>query len=90
MAKTELFNTYKIPTYAICALEYGDYSGLEDKDIENIEEFTAMLGQQCPLGYLLDWDRETLCSPYFTSAPAFGLPVDVADCKVYRILSENI
>lgn len=86
MAKTELLDTYKIPTYAICALEYGDYSGLKDKDIANIEEFTAMLGQQCPFGYLLDWDKKTLESPYFTSAPAFGLPMDVTDCKVYRIL----
>jgi hypothetical protein len=89
MAKTELFNTYKIPTYAICALEYGDYSDLEDKDIENIEKFKGTLNKACPLGYILDWDQETLNSPYFTSVPEFGLPMDVTDCKVYRIMPEN-
>lgn len=30
----------KIPEWAVCAIEYGDYSDLSDSEIEIIEEFT--------------------------------------------------
>lgn len=30
---------YKIPKYAICAIENGDFSGLDEEDIDNINEF---------------------------------------------------
>lgn len=90
MAKFEEFSVYKIPTYAIYALEYWDYDGLEYDDIKNIKKFLEMLDQQCPLGYLLEWDKETLDSPYFTSTPEFGLPTSVTDCKVYRVVYENV
>lgn len=89
MAKIELLDTYKIPTYAICALEYGDYSGLNDEDIDNINKFQEMLGKKCPLGYILDWDRKMLDSPCFTLDPVFGLPADVTYCKVHRIMPDN-
>lgn len=28
---------YKIPKYAICAIENGDFSGLDEEDIDNIK-----------------------------------------------------
>ena len=70
----------KIPVWAISALIYGDYSGLEDEDIALIE----------------NWINETrydvVCPPeqedyYFTSRPAFGLACDVYDCEclIYEI-----
>ena len=34
---------YRIPTWAICPLEYGDYSGLDDDDIAAIEKFVETL-----------------------------------------------
>lgn len=65
----------KIPSWAICALVNGDYSGLGDEDIKIVEK----------------WIKETcydvVCPPseddcyYFTSSPAFGLACDVYDCK---------
>ncbi len=39
------FDTYefKIPTWAVCPLEYGDYSGLTDEDISDLESFIESL-----------------------------------------------
>ena len=73
---------YKIPTYAVTYLEYGDSSGLEDEDIANTEEWLTWLGED---KLFFDWsngkgqDNE----PYFTGSPAFGLPMDCIDCKIF-------
>lgn len=42
---------YKIPKYAITAIEYGDFSGLYDEDIDNINEFLEYL---FPNGFVVD------------------------------------
>lgn len=75
-----LIDTYKIPTYAVCALEYGDDSGLEDEDIANIDEWLVWLGED---NLFFDWSNGIDNEPSFTSNPAFGLPMDCIDCKVY-------
>lgn len=34
---------YKIPVWAICALEYGDFTGLDDNDEKAVNEFIESL-----------------------------------------------
>lgn len=65
----------KIPAWAISAIIYSDYTGLNEEDIELLERW---LGTN-------DYDdiyppREE-DEPYFSSHPAFGLACDVYDCK---------
>lgn len=73
---------YKIPTYAINAVEYGDFSGLDDEDIDNINEFLEYL---FPNGFVVDWHiDETEGEPYFTRYPAFGMPTEVVDADFYE------
>jgi hypothetical protein len=41
------YNTYTIGSHFVCALEYGDYSGLTDEEENELENFIASL----PRGY---------------------------------------
>lgn len=77
---------FQIPSYAVCAIEYGDYSGVDEEDIDNIKKFLDMVYQMCPKGCTFDWDKETLDSPYFCSRPEFGLACDVVELKIYKNL----
>jgi hypothetical protein len=54
---------YKIPTWAVIALEYGDYSGLEDDDIAAIESFVSELPRN-PSGSvgIFSWPDESYFS----------------------------
>lgn len=73
---------YKIPQYAICAIEYGDFSGLDEEDIDNINEF---LDDEFPNGFVVDWHiNEPDGEPYFTSCPAFGMAAEVVDADFYE------
>ena len=73
---------YKIPQYAICAIEYGDFSGLDEEDIDNINEF---LEDEFPNGFVADWhSNETDGEPYFCSYPEFGLAAMVVDADFYE------
>lgn len=73
---------YKIPQYAICAIEYGDFSGLDEEDIDNINEF---LEDEFPNGFVADWHiNEPDGEPYFTRYPAFGMPTEVVDADFYE------
>lgn len=84
-------NNFDIPTYAVTALEYGDYSGLEQDDIDNLEEWLRLEFD----GYtnlVFDWtngidEAETgdVNESSFCSSPAFGLAMDCIDCAVYGI-----
>ena len=89
----ELLGLYKIPTYAVTALEYGDYSGMEQEDIENLEEWLSLekLGN-----VFFDWDNgineeETneVNEAYFTSNPAFGQAMDCIDCAIYQLPKQS-
>lgn len=73
---------YKIPQYAICAIEYGDFSGLDDEDIDNINEFLECL---FPNGFVVDChSNEPEGEPYFTRCPDFGMSTEVVDADFYE------
>lgn len=73
---------YEIPeSHAIN--EYNRYLELSDKDIKNIDEFVADLHEVMPDGFTIDWDVESVGSPYFDPHPAFGLAVDCVRLRVY-------
>lgn len=78
----KLIGTYKIPEYAICAIEYGDYSGISDEDEQEIKNF---LIREFPTGYVVDWHtNEPEHEPYFSPVPEFGLPTNVVDADFYK------
>ena len=70
--------TYKIPEYAVCAIEYGDFTGVSDEDEKDIKDF---LSKEFPNGYVADWQTD---EPYFTSCPAFGQATTVIDAEFYE------
>ena len=80
---------FKIPTYAVTALEYGDSSALETLDVDNINDWLELEFSGCS-GLVFDWsngkgratDDGDPNEAYFTSDPAFGLPMDCIDCLV--------
>jgi hypothetical protein len=65
---------YQFPSYALCALFNGDFSGLEEKDIKHIEKFM----KDNEHIDVFD-DKEPDQEPYFTPYPEFGLACDVVD-----------
>ena len=54
--------TYKIPEWAVCALFYGDYSGLSDEDAANLDKFLQTVEGEGH--WNLDNDAEPYCSSY--------------------------
>ena len=48
------YNNFLIPEWAICPLEYGDMSGLSERDISDLERFRATL----PAGAVLIYRDE--------------------------------
>ena len=72
---------YTFPAYALSALINGDYSGLEEGDEKNLNEFLKREH------YVDDWDikRNDAGEPehygdtYFSSCPEFGLACDCVD-----------
>lgn len=77
----ERIGTYSIPTYAICAIEYGDFSGVNDEDEKIIKEF---LESEFHNGFVADWHtNEPDGEPYFSRFPAFGLACEVVDADFY-------
>ena len=72
--------TFKIPTYAVCYIEYGDAEGLDDNDINLIENFVRT---NFPKGYAADWSN--LDHPYFSTHPEFGKATDVVDADFYHL-----
>ncbi len=63
--------------------EQNRYLELNDEDIKNIDEFVANLHKAMPDGFTIDWDVESVGSPYFDIHPAFGLAVDCVKLRVY-------
>lgn len=81
MNKLTFTDYYQIPTWAICALVYGDDSGLSKEDIQDIENF---LKSEHLEDYSLDVPEDIDSEKYFTSYPAFGLASDVVDCRFFK------
>lgn len=75
----KLIDTYQIPTYAICAIVNGDYSGLNDDDERVINEW---LNTHFPNGFIADFDKG-IENPYFSYYPAFGGGSEVIDVDFY-------
>ena len=72
----DLYNSEEvesIPMWALPALVNGDFTGLTDEEVEQVEEWLEESGytEVCPP------DED---SPYFSLAPAFGLACEVCDC----------
>lgn len=71
------FNTFSIPSWAVCAIEYGDYSGLSDDEIRQIEDFF----EDFPCDkFTIQWGEDE----YFSNSPAFGLPCTCIDAEFYE------
>lgn len=79
----ETLTTEKIPTWAICYLEYGDPTGLTDEDIEQVDEF---ISDNFPHGFVMEIvaDEDQCVTPYFASRPAFGGGCEVYDVNFYE------
>ena len=77
-----LLDYYDVPeSHAIN--EQNRYLELNDEDIKNIDEFVADLHKAMPDGFTIDWDMESVGSPYFDPHPAFGLAMDCVKLRVY-------
>ena len=63
---------YTFPSYAICALMYGDTSGMDNDDEK---AFNAFLEREKGIDVWQIKEDE----PYFSSNPEFGLPCDCVD-----------
>jgi len=74
----ELIATVELPSYAICPIVNGDFSGLEDnkEDIENIEEF---IKEYAGCTFDVTDERTEFCT-----RPAFGLPTDTVLVRIYK------
>ena len=75
----QLIGTYKIPTFAICAIEYNDYSGLNDDDEKVIKDFLS----QFKNGFVADWSKN-IDDPYFCTLPDMDFkPCECVDVDFY-------
>ena len=85
----ETLDYYNIPeSHAIN--EYNRNLELNDEDIKNIDEFIANLNKMMPQGFTIDWDEESVGSPYFDSYPAFGKAMDCVKLRVYPKNQEDV
>ena len=60
--RTEIYN-YIVPNWAICALEYGDLSGLNDDEVIALDNFSAELNKIPCKHYHISWSDD---EPYFS------------------------
>ena len=82
----EEINTYDIPTYAVTYLEYGDSSGIEQDDIDNIDEWlTRELNGFESL--VFEWNHEN--NESFVHTPEFGLACQVIECTIWGHKTED-
>ena len=78
----DFLDYYEVPeSHAIN--EYNRYLELNDEEIKNIDEFVANLNKIMPQGFTIDWDEESIGSPYFEPYPAFGKAMDCVKLRVY-------
>lgn len=66
--------TEAVPTWALCYIVNGDATGLEEDEINMIDNWM----RKARIEIVSPRDED----PYFTHYPAFGLPTDVMDCDV--------
>ena len=72
----EYIATENIPTWAMCYIEYGSSDTLTDEEVKMIDEFLDSYG----FPIIIEYGEEE----FFTSCPAFGLPCDCVEGKIYK------
>lgn len=77
--KIELWDEALIPVWAIPAIEYGDYSGLDDDDEAAVRAYVAKL----PAGAVIEYDGR----PGFSWKNDITGPIgdDVEEAKIYTV-----
>lgn len=56
---------------------------LDEHHVLKIQKFVDGLKEDMPNGFTIDWDVESVYSPYFTQYPAFGAPTTCVRLRVY-------
>ena len=79
----EHIDSFSIPEWSVCALEYGDFSGLTYDEINQINTFATDYPQD---KYLWHWERTF----HFSNSPAFGLPCECVDVLIYERAKETL
>lgn len=77
----------RIPSWSLCYITYGDQTGLNDDDVQQVNDFYERYrksGKEIQGIYPVHDESENFES-YFSSSPAFGLASDVVDCDVVYI-----
>ena len=73
---------YEVPeSHAINMLNL--HTSLNDEEIHNIDSFLTDLYRSMPSGFTIDWDVESIGSPYIEPFPAFGKAVECVKLRVY-------
>lgn len=80
--------TERIPAWALCYIEYGDASGLQDSEVEMILDFyEAYRKGGMEIKHISPVvDENGNLEEYFSHSPAFGLPCSVVDCAVSYVI----
>ena len=72
-------DTVNFPSYALSALIDGDYSGLEETDIKELEDWQASLPPFLTFEVIDE-------NSFFTSRPCFGLACDCVELSIWQSL----
>jgi hypothetical protein len=76
----EYINTYTLPEWAVCALEYDDFSGLTEDDAELIARFQTELEKDFPDGFEIKWGENVgFCRDHDLG----GLAADCVEAHIY-------
>ena len=74
----EHYGTVMICPVYVCAIEYGDYSGLNDSEERQVNDWI----RRQPVHAVFDWGG-AVNEPRFTQDAITGLMGDCIKCKVY-------
>lgn len=80
---------YEVPE-STAINNHNRYLELNNEDIKNINDFVSNLHKAMPEGLTIDWDVESVGSPYLTRHPAFGLTVDCVKLRVYPKIKKDV
>ncbi len=73
-----LIDTVNIPDYALCTLINDDSSGIDQEDLDNINEWEQSYSDYLPLTYNILEGESSFCS-----SPEFGLPCNCSEVEIY-------
>ena len=86
MSKLKFLGEYDIPSYALCALVYGDYSGLGVDIDETVINYWLDTEFEGFINLSFDCNGET---EEFNTNPAFGLACETERVSVYGHKTED-